>query len=87
MNFVKRVESTKRFCVPSKHSPFILCGEKDEGMDLAPSGRVWGISGNVVGWFVCLFACLLVFSLRDKKPFQLIGFFFLTLQGLFGEVC
>ena len=42
----------------------------------------------LVGWFVfCLFACLLVFSLRDKKPFQLIGFFFLTLQGLFGEVC
>ena len=55
-------------------------------MDLVPSGRVEGISRNVVGLFVCLFACLLVFSLRDKKPFQLIVFFSDTSGSIWGGV-
>ena len=39
----------------------------------------------LVGWFVfCLFACLLVFSLRDKKPFQLTVFFSDTSGSIWG---
>lgn len=78
------------FCAPNKRSPFILCCEKDDGMNVVPWGRVGGIYGNVVGCFVCLFVCLfnacIFLILTDKKPFQLIVFS-LTLQGLFREVC
>ena len=55
----------KKNCAPNKHSPFILCGEKDDGMDLVPWERVWGISGNVIGWLVGWFFFSCIFLIID----------------------